>query len=298
MSVLPDAVRSSVETELERFGGDPRVESAASVSGGCIHNGCRVQTADGATWFLKWSRDAAPGMFDAEADGLRALAEAGSARVPRPVAWRDASGSVPGWLLMEYVEPGRGRGGEDLGKALARIHGHGRASFFGWRRDNWIGSLPQANPQGSDWGRFWRDARLRPQVERARDRGRVRDGLLDRVLELTPDALSHVTAPALIHGDLWSGNTFTATTGEPVLIDPAVYRGDGEVDLAMSELFGGFGEEFYRAYEEARGISAEYRAYGRDLYQLYYLLVHVNLFGASYEADTLAAAERVVATLG
>jgi fructosamine-3-kinase len=106
-----------------------------------------------------------------------------------------------------------------------------------------------------------------------------------------------VESPELVHGDLWGGNWFADVDGEPVLIDPAVHLGHGEVDLAMSELFGGFGSRFYEAYREAHGITAAYGAYRRELYQLYYLLVHVNLFGASYEAPALHSARRVVAAL-
>ena len=177
---------------------------------------------------------------------------------------------------------------------LARLHLGGGQASFGWGRDNWIGSLPQANPDTASWGVFWRDARLRPQIEMARGGGRLRDERLDRVLEETAAALADVKRPELLHGDLWSGNTFTSRAGRPVLVDPAVYRGDGEVDLAMSELFGGFSEDFYAAYASVRRISHEYAAYRRDLYQLYYLLVHVNLFGSSYEAGTLDAAARVL----
>lgn len=120
---------------------------------------------------------------------------------------------------------------------------------------------------------------------------------MDRLLGAITLALDDVDTPALVHGDLWSGNAFADPSGRPVLIDPAVYLGDGEVDLAMTELFGGFGTRFYDAYHDVRSISEAYHAYRRDLYQLYYLLVHVNLFGGAYVAGSLRAAERVLGAL-
>src|SRR5690606_41960461 len=148
------------------------------------------------------------------------------------------------------------------------------------------------------WGACCRGRAVGPQLQAARARGYRADVVLDRLVEAIPAALAEVHRPELLHGDLWAGNWFAGPEGEPVLIDPAVYRGDGEVDLAMSELFGGFDAAFYHAYRETRGIAEDYAAYKRDLYQLYYLLVHVNLFGASYERGSVAAARRVVAALG
>ena len=116
---------------------------------------------------------------------------------------------------------------------------------------------------------------------------------MDELLDAIDPALDDVDTPSLVHGDLWSGNTYADVSGRPVLIDPAVYLGDGEVDLAMTELFGGFGTRFYDAYHDVRSISDAYHAYRRDLYQLYYLLVHVELFGAGYVAATAAAARAV-----
>ncbi|MEX2465988.1 MAG: fructosamine kinase family protein [Gemmatimonadota bacterium] len=313
---LPDPLRASVEAALATLGpqsGSPRrIVSHQPVGGGCIHNGCRIASDDGAVYFLKWNRALPPDMFEAEADGLEALRDGCDLRVPEPLAWSDDNADSFQWLLMEYVAAGTA--GPDsapaLGRGVARLHGMDGPdeaggtegmdppTTFGWRRSNWIGSLPQANPETPSWGCFWRDARLRPQLERARSQGRLRDERFDRLLEKTPGALAHVRRAERLHGDLWSGNTFVSREGEPVLIDPAVYRGDGEVDLAMSELFGGFERGFYEAYDTVRSISVEYRSYARDLYQSYYLLVHVNLFGASYEAGTRASADRVLAELG
>ena len=302
--MLPARIAEPVRRALEEHGLGRRIEQVVEVGGGCINHGARIVTDTGASLFVKWNDTAPASTFDAEADGLLALAEPDAVRVPSPIAWSGTpgdAGSAP-WLLMEHVTPGRStrESEERLGAGLSRIHAAGADASvrdFGWRRDNWIGSLPQGNVPTASWADFWRDHRLEPQLEVARGRGYLSDGALDRVLGLTSEALADVVQPELVHGDLWSGNWFTSADGDPVLIDPAVYLGHGEVDLAMSELFGGFGAGFYHAYREAHGLSDAYEAYRRELYQLYYLLVHVNLFGASYEAGSLRAARRVVATL-
>ncbi len=305
---LPDRIRRGVEVALEELGLPGDVVGARPVGGGCIHRGTRVEVSTGVSYFLKWSQDVPRGVFEAEAEGLRALREAGPVTVPEPLAWDEGS---PAWLLMEYVAPAADDvRGAALGRGLAAIHlsdvsrpsahpsGPDAAGGpFGWSRDNWIGSLPQSNPVTASWGAFWRDARLSPQLQAARTRGRLRDEVFDRLLDAVPGALATVTMPSLIHGDLWSGNAYASSAGRPVLVDPAVYLGDGEVDLAMSELFGGFDRDFYRAYDAERPITPEYHAFKRDLYQLYYLLVHVNLFGRSYEAGARRAAEGALAGL-
>jgi fructosamine-3-kinase len=308
---LPDRIAEPVRGALDAHGYGRRIARVVEVAGGCINRGARVDTDGGASLFLKWNERAALGMFAAEAAGLAALAAAGAVRVPSPVAWSGeagpttastAEGEAAGasWLLMEYVAPGRAspEADERLGTRLASLHASAPTSGgFGWERDNWIGSLSQANAVSESWAEFWRERRLVPQLQRARARGQCVEAAFDDVVGLTSVALADVLTPDLVHGDLWGGNWFATQQGEPVLIDPAPYRGHGEVDLAMSELFGGFDARFYRAYREARGISDAYVAYLRDLYQLYYLLAHVNLFGASYEAASLRAAQRVTAAL-
>jgi fructosamine-3-kinase len=292
---LPRGLSTRVTEALSTLGRNGEISRVRPVGGGCIHNGSRLETDSGDAYFLKWSSDTPAGMFDAEADGLRALGAVGATLVPEPLAWSDGS---PAWLLMEFVEAGPGQADTALGEALARIHGSADAESFGWERDNWIGSLPQRNPDNPDWGAFWRDARLGPQLFQARRAGRLEDDRFDRVVEAAAQSLSGVVRPELVHGDLWSGNAFSTPDGRPVLVDPAVYIGDGEVDLAMSELFGGFGKTFYDAYNAARPVSPEYVAFKRDLYQLYYLLVHVNLFGSSYEAGARRAASAALQGMG
>lgn len=309
---LPGSVRAEVTEAIRRLeGGDDGIATTRAVSGGCINHGVRVDTAGGRTYFLKWNPSAPAGMFEAEADGLLALHAAAAALdrevrpcVPRPLATGEGrlSPANAAWLLTDWLSPGRPnrQSSERLGRGLALLHdAHPEETIpCGWDRDNWIGSLPQANSPSASWADFWRDQRIVPQLERARGGGFLGDGLLDELLEAIPAATEGVTATSLLHGDLWSGNTYVTDDGRSALVDPAVYRGDGEVDLAMTELFGGFGASFYDAYEEVRPITAAYRSHRRALYQLYYLLVHVNLFGAGYEAGCRAAARTVVAEVG
>jgi protein-ribulosamine 3-kinase len=298
-SLLPRGVEEDVRRTISERGLGTNLVRVERVGGGCINNGAELRTDSGTALFVKWNDDAPPGMFEAEADGLSALRRAAALSAPDPLAW-SAPGARPAWLLMEYLSPGRAspQTAAELGRGLARLHASSGEPSFGWHRDNWIGSLPQNNRSASSWGAFWRERRLVPQLTSARQRGFLRDRALDRLVELVPSALSDVQRSELVHGDLWSGNWFAGPGGEPVVIDPAVYRGHGEVDLAMSELFGGFGPDFFRAYSETHGVSDAYGPYRRDLYQLYYLLVHLNLFGRSYEADCLGAARRVLAVLG
>lgn len=310
MTALPEAVRESVEEALEEATGRPaQVTGIRAVGGGCIHPSARLETASGDAFFVKWNAAAPADMFPAEADGLGALtvaAEGTPLRVPGVVGVGRAGSDGESWLLLEFLDRGRpGRDyGEALGGGLAELHrpDEGETGSYGWERDNYIGSLPQANPPSQDWADFWREARLAPQLALARERGHLRgeDGrTLDRLLDRLDDALAGASddGPSLLHGDLWGGNVYPGPDGEPVLVDPAVHRGHREVDLAMSELFGGFPSGFLDAYREAWPLADGYRRVRRDVYQLYYLLVHVNLFGQSYVAGTLRAARKALGGL-
>jgi fructosamine-3-kinase len=287
--MIPDALRSAVEARLGP------VRGARNVGGGCINHGMRLELADGPV-FLKYNASAAPGMFAAEARGLLALREAadGELIVPRPLAWAEAEGGVPAWLAMEWLEPASRSGdfAERLGRGLAGLHGLATddEDQWGWMEDNFIGALPQENGWAGDWPEFWRTRRLEPQLRMARSAGRLpgREADWDRLFARLPDLLGDAEAdgPSLLHGDLWGGNVL-ATADGPALIDPAVYRGHREADLAMTELFGGFGERFYAAYRETWPLLDGYEA-RRPVYQLWYLLVHVNLFGGGYVEQTAA----------
>ena len=213
--------------------------------------------------------------FAAEADGLLALRNAGL-RAPAVIAHGEVSGQA--YLLLEYLDLRTGGDFAELGRMLANAH-RKPGPRFGWARDNYIGSTPQLNGWGEDWAEFWRERRIRPQAERAGVQ--VNLDAVDRLLE------NHRPQPSLLHGDLWSGNAGFTREG-PVVFDPAVYYGDREADLAMTELFGGFPGEFYQAYNQTWALDEGY-ARRKHLYNLYHLLNHLNLFGGGYLGQVKAA---------
>src|SRR5690606_23431960 len=284
----------------QHTGREVRVSGVRTVGGGCISPAARVETDAGDLFFLKWgSASGTPaGLFEAEARALAALAAAHAVRVPEVVAAAGPDAGAP-WLLLEWLEPGApaARTWPELGRALAALH-RVRADRYGWPEDNFIGSLPQTNGWAASWAVFWRERRLLPQFGRAvraghfEARARRRfDALLDRLDALLAEA--EADGASLLHGDLWGGNVHVMAGGEAALIDPSAYHGHREVDLAMSELFGGFGTGVHEAYREAWPLPPGYAEVRRPIYQLYYLLVHVNLFGAGYVGGTLARLEAV-----
>jgi fructosamine-3-kinase len=276
-------MRAAVRAAVERALG-ARVLGARAVSGGDINEAHAVEISDGRTLFVKHNASAPPGMFQAEAEGLAWLGEAEALLVPRVLSVGDD------FLVLEHLEPGPRIQGFDeaLGRGLARLHAFG-AHAFGHIRDNFIGRLPQANASAPDWPTFYREQRLRPMVDRAR--GLLGQGLLAAFDDLY-DRLGELVGPpepqSRLHGDLWGGNLHVTASGEPCLIDPAVYAGHREMDLAMMKLFGGFGERVFAAYHEAAPLSPAHEA-RVPLYQLYPLLVHVNLFGQSYVGSVRGA---------
>jgi protein-ribulosamine 3-kinase len=301
---LPGPVQAGVERAMAEWTGRPTtIRRAAAVAGGCISPTARIETDSGDTFFLKYGASGLPaGLLDAEAAGLRALARADAVRVPQVVGVGGEGSSV--WLLMEWLEPGpaRGRTWTELGRGLAALHQH-RAARFGAETANFIGSLPQQNTPHDDWAAFWRTRRLEPQLRTA-----VQAGLLDgrdrarfaRLFDHLEDSLAPARddGPSLLHGDLWNGNVHPMDDGSAALIDPSAYHGHREVDLAMADLFGGFPPAFRSAYEEVWPLAPGYAPRRRAIYQLYYLLVHVNLFGRSYVGRTRGVLEEVTAKGG
>jgi protein-ribulosamine 3-kinase len=220
--------------------------------------------------FLKTNSPDLRDAFAAEADGLAALRKAGL-RAPEALAHGGAGGEA--YLLLEYLElEAKGDFGA-LGRMLASAHRR-PGPRFGWARDNYIGLTPQKNAWCDDWAEFWVTRRLEPQICMAREKGFDVSMPPLRWLE------KHQPQPSLLHGDLWSGNSGLTPEG-PVVFDPAVYYGDREADVAMTELFGGFPREFYRAYKETFPLDAGYER-RKYLYNLYHLLNHLNLFGGGY----------------
>jgi fructosamine-3-kinase len=291
---LPRRVLEEVETELGE------IRRALPLGGGSVAATVRLELEDGPV-FLKYANNAPARMFAVEAAGLDRLRDASVVvRVPAVLAVCDAASRGVGWLALEWLEPARpGKGySERLALGLLSLH---RASAGGWgaEEDGFIGSLPQRNTPSDRWADFWWSQRLEPQLHLADRRGNLPGSRAE--WELLAERLPRILAaaeqdgPSLVHGDLWSGNVLVVEGGHPALVDPAPYDGHREVDLAMAELFGGFDEAFYAAYENGWPLLPGYRELRRDVYQLYYLLVHVNLFGEGYHAQTAAALRRVLA---
>ena len=273
----------------------PRTDRA--VGGGCINSA--LVLSDGATdWFVKLNRADRLDMFEAEADGLAAMAATGTIRVPRPLCTGTAGGQS--FIVMEHIPlGGRGRAAAArAGEQLAAMHraAPGAGTPFGWHRDNTIGSTPQPNASCDDWAAFWQRHRLGFQLDLAARNG-YRGRLAERgalLLERVPRLLDHAPVPSLLHGDLWGGNMGTADDGSPVIFDPACYFGDREADLAMTELFGGFGADFYTAYEAAWPLAPGYRV-RKALYNLYHILNHLNLFGTGYKGQAQGMIDQLLA---
>jgi fructosamine-3-kinase len=269
------------------------VRSSRPLSGGDINQAYALELGDGRTVFAKTNADAPTGMFTAEAAGLAWLAQADALRTPRVLA------TAPDLLVLELVEeaPRRRDFDEVLGRGLAALHRFG-APAFGLDRDNFIGRLPQANSPlpAATWPAFFRARRLEPQLRRAVDRGLIPSDLrraFDRLFTLLDDQCGPPEPPARLHGDLWGGNLIVDEAGAPCLIDPAVYGGHREMDLAMMRLFGGFGPRVFAAYDEVFPLAPGHED-RISLYQLYPLLVHVNLFGGGYVPSLASALDRLV----
>jgi fructosamine-3-kinase len=297
--VLTPVAARALELALAPRFGPVTLAEARPVGGGCISTTLRVRLHDGRPVFVKLAPPEPPGdaLLQAEAEALARLRSAGGVRVPEVLACGE------GWLALEWLEPGPAAPGawERLGSGLARLHRQGGAAAegYGWPHDNFIGSLPQANGAGPDWATFWRARRLEPQLARARAAGLLGPAevaAFQPVLEQLPHVLAPAEedGPALLHGDLWNGNVHMLASGEPAIIDPAAYFGHREVDLAMAALFGGFHPSFYRAYRDTWPLREEGLEQRRACYQLYYLLVHVNLFGRGYVAGTMETLRRAL----
>lgn len=292
---LWDAIATAI---AEATGESFRPRAPRGVGGGCI-NAAHVLEDGRRRFFVKTHEAGRLVMFEAEAAGLAELSRAGALRVPRPVCTGGADGRA--FLVLEYIAFGSGSAATAgrLGEGLAALHRETRAAF-GWERDNTIGATPQPNGWMEDWVAFLRERRLGFQLHLAEGNGapaRVLDKG-QRLLERLNGFFSgYRPAASLLHGDLWGGNWAADEAGDPVIFDPAVYFGDREADLAMTELFGGFPADFYAAYRAAWPLDAGYSV-RRALYNLYHVLNHFNLFGGGYLGQAERMLDRLLAETG
>ena len=275
---------SALETKVHSlFGNNVQIVSRRGIGGGCINDSTALRLSNGDTVFLKKNTLANPQMFEAEAVGLSRLICDGGPRVPKPIA--AFTDSAHQYLLLEFLESGIRRGDywEQFGRQLAHLHKTVRHPLFGFEIDNFIGATPQQNETRRSWIQFFREMRLEPQVRMAagylqgplkNKLNRIMDRLDEFIVEPEGDA-------SILHGDLWSGNAMAGPNGEPAIIDPATYFGHREAEIAMTQLFGRFGGRFYDAYNEYWPMQDGWQQ-RLDLYNLYHMLNHVNLFGSGY----------------
>ncbi|MGV3559756.1 fructosamine kinase family protein [Larkinella arboricola] len=274
---------------FQTLGRSVEVLEARFLAGGNINTAAQVFSSEG-LYFVKWNPEDRTDMFACEARGLDLLRATDSTYIPEVIGYgkyRDKA-----YLVLEYIDPVVPKTDywESFGQSLALLHSHTQ-SKFGLNFDNYIGSLPQHNQLTDNGIAFYIEQRLQPLAGMALYKGLLSKGLYDKFQKLyqrLPDLLPS-ERPALLHGDLWSGNVMVNENGDVALIDPAVYYGLREAELAFTRLFGGFDERFYDAYNEAFPLEDGFQE-RIPIYNLYPLLVHLNLFGTGY----LSGIERVL----
>jgi len=261
---------------------DVQIISSSSESGGCINNAIHLNTSEG-HYFLKWNDKVPDDMFRKEVNGLELLHRSGKLKIPTPIGHGKIGNK--NFLLLEYIHPGTPskQYWEELGHSLAQLHNYNTSNKYGLEYDNYIGKLYQKNKLNDTWIEFFIQNRLEAQLNLALEQREVDMQFAHRYrkfYELLPSLLPD-SPPSLLHGDLWSGNVMTDSDGQAWLIDPAVYYGHREIELAFTHMFGGFGPGFYTAYRETYPLDPGFE--GRiDIYNMYPAMVHVNLFGTSY----------------
>lgn len=280
-----NVARSIIDHLSQKQDEDVVLKKSSAISGGCINEASMIHTSIG-LFFVKWnSASLYPGMFEAEAKGLQLLRRTGYVYVPEVIATGEANNTS--WLLLELIRPGKQINGfyTDFGKSLAKMHKKS-SDYFGLSYDNYIGSLPQSNQKRENWIDFFIEERLEKQIKMAFSNGKIGQDTINRFNNLYKYLHDFFPEepPALLHGDLWSGNYMLSEEGKACIIDPAVYYGHRLMDIGMSKLFGGFTNEFYSSYFEEYPIGINWEN-SIDIANLYPLMVHVNLFGGGYKGS-------------
>ena len=296
---------SNLETAFQAIFNTQQIKEKVPVGGGCINRCYRITLVNGSTFFLKENgAKVHPGLFWAEAVGLWSLNASGSPRLPKVLGVVEPSQNSASnaensnqYLLLEYLKSSSKSISfwEDLGHSLANLHlfnsqlSNNQVTLFGFSQNNYIGATVQINTWEREWIHFFREHRLKFQLKMARDKGLLSSSHIKKseiLLKKLDSILFSPSYPELLHGDLWRGNVHIDEHGHPVIIDPAVYYGHGEADLAMTELFGHFPLSFYESYKSIYPIepNADER---KEIYNLYHLLNHLNLFGSGYMRNCL-----------
>lgn len=277
--MIPDSIKEHIQQATGQ-----RIAESNSVSGGSINRAAKVTLSDGKICFLKWNTSADPRMFSVEKKGLALLSSAdANLHIPKVIVTGETDNGT-GFLLQQFVAEGQANpnSASEFGQALAGLHKHHNEKF-GLDYDNYIGRLPQSNTWHENWIDFFIQERMEPQLAMATDAGKLGanttahfQSMYKQLPDIFPDE-----PPSLLHGDLWGGNYFFDKNGKATIYDPAVYYGHREIELAFTHLFGGFPSNFYAAYEEEYPLTSGF-SQRKDIYNLYPLLVHTNLFGGSY----------------
>ncbi|EFA74151.1 fructosamine kinase family protein [Cylindrospermopsis raciborskii CENA303] len=267
----------------------------SSVSGGCINQGYAISNGN-ITYFVKTNQASQGEMFAAEMLSLRQMYETKTIRVPQPLCWGTTDNCS--YIVLEWLEmsAGNNKSWQQMGRNLAAMHKTTSEQGFGWHINNTIGSTPQINNWMLSWDEFFFKNRLGYQFHLARRRGGNFPGE-QKLLDVIPSLLAdHKPEPSLVHGDLWGGNVGFIINGQPVIFDPATYFGDREVDIAMTELFGGFPPSFYQGYEEEFPLAQGYEK-RKNIYNLYHILNHFNLFGGGYSNQANGMIGRILESI-
>lgn len=288
-------MNKAIQNALESMGDSSSIQKSKSISGGDINDALYIQTKE-EEYFVKVNQQVPEHFFRVEAKGLSLIRDTKAIRVPEVYYYDEPRENEQAVLIMEWIKGQKEKDTEEqLGRGVAKMH-QAYGEQFGFEEDTFIGSLPQPNQFVSDWTTYYHDYRLVPQFNMAAERGELpleRKTRLKKVMERLPQWLSHDAKPSLLHGDLWGGNWMSGPNGEPVLIDPSVFYGDHAFELTFTEVFGGYSEAFYRAYEEELSLPENYEDI-KPLYQLYYLLAHLNLFGEAYAGSVDRILKRYV----
>jgi protein-ribulosamine 3-kinase len=268
-----------------------------SIGGGSINDAYQLQSGQ-QSYFIKLNRPQLSAMFEAEALGLEEMRALNCVRIPEVICHGQTA--EHSYIVLEYIKLGnlRGQASQRLGIQLAQLHRHSQP-YYGWQINNTIGSTPQHNNREHDWMSFWQQHRLGQQLKFASKNGfgsRLQDKgeLLLENLHLFFE--TYTPLPALLHGDLWGGNAGVDPQGNPVIFDPACYYGDRETDIAMTELFGGFGADFFATYQTEYPLDSGYKT-RKTLYNLYHILNHINLFGSSYVGQAEDMLEKLLSEI-
>ncbi len=283
--ISEEKIKARIEEKL-----GSKIKSFNSLSGGCISDAFKVTTVEGLNYFLKYNPSISNDMFVKEANGLKELSKANAIRIPEVLSFDED------YILLEYIPTGSKNKNffEEFGRNFAEMHKF-TSNNFGFYEDNYIGSNPQKNipneKEKTSWVDFYFNKRILYQFQLAEKLGNSTPELRKRISNLEnkiEDIIGNTTEkPSLLHGDLWAGNYMVDENGNVVLIDPAVYYGHREADLGMTKLFGGFSSEFYNAYNERFPLEDGYD-YRENIYKLYHVLNHLNLFGGGYYSQALS----------